>query len=276
MNKKGFFEALLSECTSNEEKAVRLLHLLGYFIHEKDGEYYLSDNASSQDAEVLEGLFRTYSLGENRRQIPPKVMRRDEQALFYPQDKSIMDLSFSVSEDSIAVIINECFKSVRVGCEAGPWNMTWSDFLKGKQPAKISAVYLEPFIASYVKAASACGVSTCYSCDGNHINGGKVICRSDYPFSIFHKRIWQDVSTKFEIKGNIEKGIPFDDDSQYDLYYKIYQAAHYLYENRIHYRDLKYEAIIKLRNYRREMKKNKKNPTSDQYEEWFRKEIGLI
>lgn len=253
-----------------------MLQLLGYFIHEKDGEYYLSDNASSQDAEVLEELFKTYSLGETRSQIPPKGVLEDRQSDSNPQDNSILDLSFSVTEDSIAEMINDCFKSVRVGGEAVFRDVAWSDFLKGRLPDKFSAVNLEPFIAFYVKAASACGVSTCYSCDGNHINGRKVICESNYPFRIFHKRIWQDVSTKFEIEGDIEKGIPFDNDSQYDVYYKIYQAAHYLYENRIRYRGLKNDAIKELGVYQREMRKNKKKPTKEQYEEWFCKEIGLI
>ncbi len=275
MDKREFFEAVLSDCSSDEEKVVRLLQLLGYFIHVEGNDYYLSDNASPEDIKTLEKIFYTFSLGEARRLFSPRVICEEKQARSYPNDKSIMDLSFTVSEERISTLIEECFKSVRLGGEAGPNTMEWREFLNGKPPKKVSASFLEPFIAYYVKAASACGVATCYSCDGNHPGGGRVICRSDYPFCIFHKRVWRDVSTRFEIEGDIEKGISINNDSQYDLYYKIYQAAHYMYENRVSYREMKYGAIRELRAYQREMRKNKEKPTDQQYENLFNKVIGL-
>jgi preprotein translocase subunit Sss1 len=39
---------------------------------------------------------------------------------------------------------------------------------------------------------------------------------------------------------------------------------------------MKYEAILNLRKYKRQMKKEKKKPTKEQYENWFCKEIGLV
>ncbi len=276
MDRNAFFELVLSDCTSNEEKAVKLLQLLGYFIHNVDGDYYLSDNALTADAETLEELFNMYSLGETRRNNIPRIICGKMQSSYSPPDKSIMDLSFSVSRDSLYRIIDDCFKSDRFGGEAGPAAMEWYEFLNGKPPKKVSVYCLEPFIAYYVKAVSACGVATCYSCDGNHPAGGKVICGSNYPFSLFHKRIWLDVCTKFGIVGDIENGIPFDSDSQYDLYYKMYQAAQYLYENRMRYREMKYDAILILRDHQKEMRKNKKKPTDEQYKDWFSKELGLI
>ena len=41
------------------------------------------------------------------------------------------------------------------------------------------------------------------------------------------------------------------------------------------YRELKYEAILKLRDYQKEMRKKKETPTDQQYEDFFYKAIGL-
>ncbi|MBE5924707.1 MAG: hypothetical protein E7271_09620 [Lachnospiraceae bacterium] len=276
MNKDDFFEMALSDCMSNEEKAVRLLQMLGFFIHSRDGKYYLSDNAFSEDAVELEKMFNKYSLGKTKRRKPPRVVSHDNQKNYCNHDKSILDLLFYVSEDSICSIIKECFRTDQIGVEASSYEVEWPMFLDGKMPKPVYVACLEPFIAYYVKAVSACGVDTCYSCDGNHQNGGKVICKSYYPFNIFHKRIWNDVCVEYNIEGDIEKGILFDENSQYDLYYKIYQAAQYLYEHRVCYREMKYEAILNLRKYKRQMKKEKKKPTKEQYENWFCKEIGLV
>ena len=240
MNKQSFFEKVLSDCTSNEEKAVRLLQLMGFFIHKVDGNYYLSDNASYEEAQELEKLFNTYSLGETRYKDPPRVINEERPSGICPPDKSIIDMSFSVSANSISSMIKECFKPDRRGGEAGAHAMEWSAFLSGRMPKKVTAYCLEPFIAYYVKAVSACGVETFFSCDGNHENGGKIICRSNYPSSIFHKLIWSDACKKFDIEGDIEDGISFNKDNQYDLYYKIFQAAQYLYENRARYREREY------------------------------------
>ena len=78
----------------------------------------------------------------------------------------------------------------RIGFEVSAGRGNWVKFLTETLGEKTSAEYLEAYIAFYVKAISACGVNTYYSCDGNHENGGKICVGSEYPSEIWHFNIW--------------------------------------------------------------------------------------
>jgi len=111
---------------------------------------------------------------------------------------------------------------------------------------KIPVVVLEPFIALLVKAYSAIGISTCFSCDG-HGSADASVSFLSYPYSR-----WAELVTQIALK-NTKPNSKWDftdwhltiKGKNHDtLYYKgILDVARFLYENRIEFLEMKRRVI---------------------------------
>ncbi len=113
---------------------------------------------------------------------------------------------------------------------------------------KIPVVVLEPFIALLVKAYSAIGISTCFSCDG-HGSADASVSFLSYPYSR-----WAELVTQIAVK-NTKPNSTWDftdwhltiksknHDTQY--YKGILDVARFLYENRIEFLKMKRRVITK-------------------------------
>lgn len=254
MNKEQFFESLCKTCITEQVKIAAILLARGVLIEKIDGRYYLSDNADIGDVDYLANVFETFQIGKvvdsgkrvtkwrrSWRADDPKD--RYDYASLVPQGVEILfDRNVDVRQ-AVALFGD----SERIGCEAGANRIGWPQYTREVLPTKVSLSILEPFVAFYVKAVSACGVYTASACDGNHINGGRIIVESHSPSDIWHKSIWEYlVRPRFSPLLFIGTGIPFTSNDQYEKYLQINQIASFLYDNRIVIRDLKKQSVSRI------------------------------
>ena len=232
---------------SDERAAiVEILKARGFLIDSKEGHYFLSSNAEAKDIDYLDERLKKYNLGKivNKGKLAESSRRNwdiygsDSIVVCYPEEEAV---EVVVSKDaSIHDAINLFNDMPRNGSEAGPCKKSWYQYSTEVLPYKVPVCFLEAYVALYVKAISACGVETCYSCDGNHKHGGKIFVWASYPYTIWHKAIWDNIIIKFFGPiPFIEDGIPFTEETQQDVYQTVNTIAVFLYENRIKIRDIK-------------------------------------
>ena len=131
---------------------------------------------------------------------------------------------------------------------------------------KIPVRLLEPFIARYIKAISACGVATWCSCDGNHGNREKFYrILIDFVGVTFywHKMIFEKcLAKRFKLdfnfsrdRGNLKFEFPASD--KWKAYIELNRAAEFLYNNRKKIRQIKSDTIqqVAVKNSRRQIAK---------------------
>ena len=202
-----FFSAIRSKCSNEEEYAVELVKARGFLLD--DGELSLSDNSHVKDEEFLEHLLKEGKIGR---------VSGGNLVMSNPQN---MEVIFCINN--------------HIGGEAFQTDEDWGKFVHNSHAPKICISVLEPFVARYVKAISACGVSTWCSCDGNHPGKNSIhvntICG---PNSLWHKIICQKIiSKKFKLNwNNIFEKIDFGEDNKWKTYFELNQAGEYLYNNR--------------------------------------------
>ena len=234
MREADFFEKIIHDCDTNEEAVLKILEARGFLFDTKDGKTFVSDNATPDDLEYLSEGLEKYRLGK------VSVGEIDARG-------NIVPFTAQVKIDKNAVISDAIYFYEETGraCHEAQWgDMGWRKFVKYYHGVKCDLRILEPYVGYYVKAVSACGVWTNYSCDGNHSEGGKVIVGSYYPFNLWHEYLLKHFLTQFDLDIiKLEEGLDFTKDNQYDTYYKLYQAADYLYKNRIMFRSLKSEIM---------------------------------
>jgi hypothetical protein len=241
---------LVSEDTP-ENNIIRILHARGFLIENYEGKCYLSDNASYEDLIYLQECFEKYDLGHIvEHKLPVIKTRRSWAGLFTNGSnpyKALLPFSAEIILNDNVSVENaiELFHDIRQdGSEAGGEFKSWTQFAIERCPPKTPVRKLEPYVAYYVKAISSCGVYTCYSCDGNHKNGGRIIVGADYPSNLWHECIWDNVVVqKFGEIPYIENGIVFDDMNQTALYQRLYDIASFLYKNREQIRRLKADTL---------------------------------
>ncbi len=249
-----FLHNIINDITDTRLAIVEILKARGFLIDSKDGHHYISDNASVCDIDYLNYLLRRFNIGEVKNMdVRTRASRRN-------WDKSFGNISYPVEapakhmceiviyeQASVEAAISLFNMMERNGAEAGPNSKSWYNYSIELLPCKVPVSYLEGYIALYVKAISACGVETCQSCDGNHCEGGRIYVGSNYPYNIWHEIIWKDVvQKKFGDIPFIEKGIPFTEETQGDVYRTINEIANYLYENRLWIREMKKETMKML------------------------------
>lgn len=145
---------------------------------------------------------------------------------------------------------NIFYKNNRIGYETRTYPQSWRRFMSNKHAPKVSLRILEPFVARYVKAISACGVATSKSCDGNHYPPERfqtVIV----DFSGKANALWHEIICKRLLAGNFDlkwelngcrAEIKFNKMNKWQTYTELNRAAEFLYNNRIKIRQIRREA----------------------------------
>lgn len=246
--------SIINEKSDNREVIINILKARGFLIDTQDNKFYLSDNSTMCDLKYLEQGMKKYSIGvvcDDGKYITKSRRNWDKYNPYRSYTyKSIQPKKIEILIDDNATIdaTIEFFHSVgRNGSEAGPSIRSWREYSIEVFGNKASVEQLEAYVAFYVKAISSCGVYTCYSCDGNHENGGKVFVDSNYPSSLWHKNVWEYiVKPNFGDIPYIGDGITFDKETQTEVYETIYNIATFLYANRFRIRQLKANTLGKF------------------------------
>lgn len=219
-----FFKAIKEKCSNDEEYAAEILKARGFLL--EDTGLVLSDNSDRDDASYLNKLLTADNLGK------------------VEGDKIFINPSANVEKIFYSKLIG--------GCEScPPIGRTWKRFLHESFDPKVPVFLLEPFVARYVKAISACGVETYGSCDGNHHDEHqreRYISRilveiAGEPNSIWHEIICKRLLVKrFKLKwlfGRDSLKIPFDKKDKWRKYLEFNRAGEFLYNNRIKIRQIR-------------------------------------
>lgn len=254
MNKEQFFESLCNTCITEQDKIAAILLARGVLIEKIDGRYYLSDNADIGDVDYLARVVEAFQLGKvvdsgKRVTRRRRSWRDDDPRCSYEYESLVsqgVEIIFDRNVDvrQAAALFED---QKRIGCEAGANRIGWPQYTREVLPTKVSLSILEPYVAFYVKAVSACGVFTASACDGNHRDGGRIIVESHSPSDIWHKCIWEYlVRPRFGPLLFIGTGIPFTSNDQYEKYLLINQIASFLYDNRIAIRERKTQSVSRI------------------------------
>ena len=268
-------------CGISDEKkiTIEVLKARGFLIDEEAGKFYLSDNASVGDCEYLDKVLEKYALGKLSVDEDFAISSRrcwgKYASAYNYKYKSLKpkQVEILISDNVVVEKVFELFEYIgHNGSEAGPVSRTWGQFVIEILGPKPDITWLEGYVALYVKAASACGVYTCFSCDGNHINGGKIYVYADYPSNIWHEYLWKYiVRRKFGDVPYIGNGINFQDtESQTRIYKLVYDIANYLYDNRIEIRKIKERTVSRI------TKKYQHLHSTDEIEAFYKMECEHI
>lgn len=238
---------IIKKETYYKKAIIRILMARGFLIDEYEGNYYLSDNSTMDDLEYLKRGMAKYCLGnviDDGRYVTRSRRNWDKNDIsrnYTYKNIQPKRIEIIISDSATIDAAIDFFHSVgRNGSEAGPNIRTWREYSIEVFGNKVSVEQLEAYVAFYVKAVSACGVYTCFSCDGNHEDGGRIYVDSDYPSSIWHENIWNYIiKPRFGDIPYIGYGIYFDEDNQAEVYEIVYEIAAFLYTNRYKIRELK-------------------------------------
>ncbi len=214
-----FFCAIKERCSNDDEYAVELLKARGFLL--EDGGTVLSDNAHPSDEALLNEILQTEKIGEvkNRKIVISSTGKIEH----------IFDIQYVGGMEAL--------------CNAE----NWQKFLHDSYAPKVSISLLEPFVARYIKAISACGVRTCNSCDGNHPGTsrfGSILAKcNDDCNSLWNKIIGTKcLNQRFNLNwDNNFETIKFNVQDQWMTYRELNRAAEYLYDNRILLRRIRRE-----------------------------------
>lgn len=226
---ENFFNAIKAKCLSYEEYAAEILKARGFLL--EDNALILSDNSHRDDAAYLNKLLTEENIG--------KV--EGNKIIIFPNGN----------------VEKIFYKDNRIGGEAGSNGETWKKFLHNSLAPKVPVGILEPFVARYVKAISACGVTTWLSCDGNHIGKHKILIECEgAPNIIWHEIICKRcLADKFYLRrdGSYSE-ISFN--NKWKTYIELNRAAEFLYNHRIEIREIRRKASDGINNF---MAKNLSN-----------------
>ena len=228
MTKDELFEKIKSSSVSDEEYLINLLKFRGFLIDAGEQGYVLSDNGHIKDAAYLDELLRRYDIGQ---------VDADKILVTHADNAELLFNEFKVKEQ-----IKVCV------CGRG---LGWSYFKRRTFGLKAAVSWLEPYIARYVKAISACGVITMGSCDGNHPGRDSMFLQLENAGSVpWHKVICEKCLVgRFNIKWRKDYcEIRFGTKTQFETYYGVNRAAEFLYNNRIAIREIKRLALSDMTN----------------------------
>lgn len=273
-----YLNNLIEEESSTHETIIKILQARGFLIDLVDGRYYLSDNAHPDDAEYLAKGLKDFGLGEikncsNREATCRKSLRTYTCFSTYSKKRILPHtLEIVLKEDASVKSATDLFQGIEIkGGEAGPCIITWSQYKQGLYGRKVELAFLEPYIAFYVKAVSACGVWTASSCDGNHDHGKRIYIEADRPSDIWHECLWRYlVQPRFESIAYIGKGIRVNDDNRAKIYQTVNEIAQFLYNKRIEIRGLKRRSVENI------TKQYCKHATYREISEFYRSECCRV
>lgn len=223
MNKEILFETIKNNCSDESEYIFELLRFRGFLIN---NDNKLSDNSHHQDEIYLNQLLQICYIG-------------------HISDQGII---IEHPENHI-LLLNEFDKTNQIS-QVSCWEeRSWRLFKNRIHGFKCPVSVLEPFIARYIKAISACGLITIGSCDGNHQNKYEMKIMFDGVGNIpWHKVLCEKcLNDKFRIPWNENyTSIALIPDVKYDIYYEVNKAAEYLYKKRKTLRNIKRETFNKI------------------------------
>jgi len=208
--------------TSNKTiDIISLLERRGFFIDRIGESYVISDNAHADDRSYLNLVLHTYGVG-------------------YMEANTLHIVNIEKKKE-----LSEMFLSSAPIAQDQCWfmNYKWRMFAHDDYGTKVPVRCLEPNIARYCKAISACGLKTISSCDGNHRNEfSTIFVRFQYPsYTFWHQLLWKTVlEKKFPLQWSSDYvSIYCNADHRQSVYDGLNDAALYLYKRRIQFRQLK-------------------------------------
>lgn len=275
-----YLDNVIHEENGIVKNVIEILRARGFLIEEIEGQYYLSDNATVEDAYYLRDLMLKYSIGtvindEEYCWSSRRCWQKDATSRKYsykslkPKHVKIL-VNENIGKDCVFQLFNDMKQN---GSESGGITRTWRQFALELLGPKPCVSWLEGYVAFYVKAVSSCGVYTCFSCDGNHdINGGKIYVYADYPSNIWHEFLWNYiVCREFGQVEYIGNGIDVSDvELKRNIYSLLYDISVYLYCNRIAIRTIKGMTVQNITNI------YLNHHTKDQVEEFYKSECMRI
>lgn len=205
-------------------QCIKLLQQRGFLIEFISDSYFLSDNSHQNDWEYLNTILNNYEIG------------------YCTESGQIF-----ITHVEKAFLLKELFYPIAsrtVGTESGGGDRPWMYLKTHDHAYKIPVSWLEPNIAYYIKALSACGIHTCGCCDGNHPGINRLLIEFEGPaYGDLHacfwknqleKRFdieWDDTFTRIDLKRNRER-----------QYFELFKAADYIYTNRKYYQTVRKNA----------------------------------
>lgn len=217
-NVNNFYDEIIKE-KDNLLIAIRYLQARGFLLECVDREWVLSDNSHESDVKELKGILNTLGIGT----VGDKGKIQIEKFIEVEKLRSLFECNYVISH------------------VAERNDRSWRWFKRRKHGYKVPTMLLEPFVAMYVKAVSACGIETWFSCDGNnHGYFSIVIGFNGNPNRIWHKILWENMlNSRFTLPWNNTYEAILLENKKYTYYVELNRAANYLYANRLLFRDLK-------------------------------------
>lgn len=233
-----FFNSVVSDKPTEEEKCISILKARGFLIEcsRLDNSCYVSDNSCPGDKKYLEEILKGSAGDCQFGEIKNSTIYINEDAeawelfriLFIDIDLSIIDATSCSSND------------------------TWSSFRNRIHGFKFPVKLMEPYVARYIKAVSACGCNTESCCDGNHVEkhrNKRMVVGVGYPASRFwHNLICENITDKlFPLPwtGDHTK-IVLNNVDRAEIYYTLNCAADWLYKNRFELQEIKRKSLHRI------------------------------
>lgn len=222
---RGFFERVRSGCETENEYFVELLRVRGFALETVKDALYLSDNSFKEDYAFLSDLLTRFGCG------------------------SIEGKKLILNDNAKGELLEELFTDeppIEGGFSGGG---AGSGFRHRVHDTNVPVALIDPFIACYVKAISACSVRVKASCDGNHPRLSKMLIMIDDNISrIWHRLIFEKrLAGKYYIKWNGDcTAVEFNHETKYETYYELYTAARELYSMRKEIRDILNKALREI------------------------------
>lgn len=227
---EGFIASIIST-VNMEEAVISLLRARGFLIdHSSDG-FYLSDNSyppisnyrnkhfKTSDYDYLLNLLGEWNLGSIDSRGRIWVNEIDMRTIYKFAEGIFPKLPIApIAPEEMCFIYH-----------------SWKYLRSNHFGEKVAVSCLEPYIARYVKAISACGLSTRSSCDGFHPRENSLFIRFlCEPYTLWHKHLWKEYLSKNyrlnwdENFSKVQLGA-----NAFNTYAVLNSAAEYLYDNRL-------------------------------------------
>lgn len=250
-----FLKNILSNAENEHAAIIKILQARGFLIEFHDGKYYLSDNATVDDAKYLSFGLTSYNIGyviDNEEYIERYRRNWNKDAISFSYSyRGVQPLKVEIVISNVASIdsaIRFFSNKGRISGECTNYTHSWAQYAVELLGPKADVRNLEPYVAYYVKAISACGVYTWSSCDGNHFKeGGGIFAKAEYPSCIWHQYVWKYIiRPRFGDIPYIGKGIKLTEKNKSSIYNTVYGIADFLYNYRREIRSLKQKTLERI------------------------------
>jgi len=200
---------------------IELLRRRGFLIEYNEGSFFLSDNSHPDDWEFLNTILNNYGIG-------------------YCTDTG----QVFITHKEKAFLLKEMFFPIApgtVGTGSNGGDRPWMYLKTHDHAYKVPVSWLEPNIAYYIKALSACGIHTQGCCDGNHPGINRLLIEFEGPAYIdLHACLWKvQLGKRFDIDwDNTFSRINLVRNRQ-GQYFELFKAADFIYTNRFYYQTVR-------------------------------------